>query len=369
MADSADTILDVSKSVVRNLVSDNPPNASDSNGLVVLNGAQGTFRNSRIENVIGSGAWIGHSMTDAPAATAEIDDSIVTNITPEYTEGSRVGFAWGVAVGPAATVAVNRSVIQQISPVGASCYDGSSLVVRDSTLRGITSRGDGNAAVALEAFLGGIIDAQRVLIDQCDDSGMMAEAMGRISLSDSILERISPSPYGYGQALAALGSGTIAVSRVAAVETGGAAIMATPGGDLESGSGTGSAVSGHDIYVADVRSSSIRVAIGDDGTPRADGPAVSYALHAGAGSNVRIDHGVLVRAGFGFYDASGTMTLSSSVISEMLDSAGASSGPSPTLTDMSIFGNADNGIAIRGDLPSAAILPPPTPACTNPNCL
>jgi hypothetical protein len=371
----ANATLDISDSSVRNITPQNMTNFSLSGGLVVDDGARATFRHSRVENVGICGVMV--SQSDGTTGTnLEFEDSIVTGIAPMMQSTGGSIFAVGLAIEGGASGGLTRSVIEQMAPLGVYVRAGS-LAIRDSAIRQITSLGDGRCATAIFSVSGAAVSAARVLLDQCQDSALYSSYMGQITLSDSIVQHISSSQYGYGQAITAVGSGTVQVSRVAAIDTAGAAVMATPtsavtgaaGGATPSSMETGAAVTGHDLYVEGVGSSNIRVSIAADGTPHADGPPVSYALHAGAGANINIDHGVLVRAGFGVYDAWGTMTLSSSVISGMLDSAGASSGPLPTFTDVSMFGNVSDQIVARGDLPSAATVPPPEPACTNQGCL
>jgi hypothetical protein len=75
---------------------------------------------------------------------------------------------------------------------------------------------------------------------------------------------------------------------------------------------------------------------------------------------------VLDNGGFGFFNASGAITLRQGLISRQSDGAGAvglaSTDGATTMEDVSFLDNATDAVTRRSDLPTASELPAPTMA-------
>ena len=74
---------------------------------------------------------------------------------------------------------------------------------------------------------------------------------------------------------------------------------------------------------------------------------------------------MLARGGYGFFNASGVVSIRQGVIANQLDSAGAIDIATPinatTLDNVTFRDNARDVIDRRSDLPTASMLPAPTP--------
>jgi hypothetical protein len=120
-----------------------------------------------------------------------------------------------------------------------------------------------------------------------------------------------------------------------------------------------------DFLVRDVRSSTVRTNA-DGPTDRPVGRMVAYGLHAGPGCTIDATRAVLDNGGFGFFNASGAITLRQGVISDQAEGAGAVDLATPehatTLEGVSFLDNASDVVTRRSDLPTASELPAPTMA-------
>jgi hypothetical protein len=389
---------------------DTLPQASDLRRGIGLDAALGAA-------VVGRGLLITGSHAEGvlaldPATDVRVSDSIVRATHPRVADR---GGGEGVAAGTGASVSLERVLVEgnreagvEASDVGTSvslasavvaetlpsAFDGhlgvglevvggaglvaSAVLIRANRTAGLLVDGVGSRvvvsdsavsdtasdSVSLAAGMGVVLQngaqgqLRRCLVDRNREAGLFVISPGTVAdASDVVLSNVSPSARGAGFGAVVGGGATLSGSRIAAVNTGGAAICATfpSSGDVDQLGGT---VRIEDLFVQRVTPSTIQF----DSATHPSGPLAAYGLHAGTHSSVAVRNAVLAEGGLGFYRGAGTLELHSAVIASQATSAGATSGDDglyPLILDGVHFqSNASDEVRRNAGLPEADQPPP-----------
>ncbi|MBI5512554.1 MAG: hypothetical protein HY909_02235 [Deltaproteobacteria bacterium] len=240
--------------------------------------------------------------------------------------------------------------------IGASGA-GTTLEILGGAVRRTRPRSTGAFGLGLLAQDGAVLRAIGLLVADSTETGITLHA-GTCELNQVIMVGVVPSRLGLGIGIYALGEAQVVASQVALQEVRGAIIAALPIQEL-----LRAQVTVQDVFAREVRSSTVR--LGSDGSRRRpEGRAVAYGLHTGSGCMFDATRVVLDSGGFGFFNASGAITLRQGVISRQTDGAGvvdlATPDSATNLESVSFLDNATDTVTRRADLPTASELPSPT---------
>jgi hypothetical protein len=244
-------------------------------------------------------------------------------------------------------------------------------VLTDSAVGGTTPTAEGLFGRGIEAGAGASVLATRVLVADVTEFGVFLTGATTAALTDVLIVDVRPSARGFGAGAVAFGAARLTADRLAVTGVHGMAVAAAPLETPETGLEAGARVDGGDLFVRDVRSSTIRFDdAGDTAAPI--GRRVAYGVHVGDGSAAALARVALARGGYGFFAAAGgALALRVGVITDQLDAFGASNTTSDALVLDAVarFGNAaGNALRRDADLPEAAALPAPTLPCLEVVC-
>ncbi len=266
-----------------------------------------------------------------------------------------------------------RSVFEENAGVGIFVHGlGAVATIEDTVIRGTHSLAPGAFGDGLTVQEGATTTVTRSLIDSSREHGVLVLLPGSTaSLDDVLIRDVRPSARGFGIGLAAFGGGQVTATRLGLRSVSGAAIASVPYADARRGRFDGSSIDVTDLFVADVRSSTVQFD-GSGSTPAPSGGIVAYGVHAGGQCRARVERAVIENGGYGFYNAEGTLEMRHGVITGQLDGFGASKTgldpPSLVLEDIAHAMNANEWPTVNVTLPEAAALPPPTAICDAPGC-
>ncbi len=285
----------------------------------------------------------------------------------------------GVLVVPPGRLHVRRCRIEngRVAAVLAAYMDApvpdatAEIALRDCVLRRSLPQRDGRFGNGVAAHAPARISLQHVLVQDVSQSGIaLVNYDSTVSLDDVIITGVAPDAFGLGGGIAAYAGARVLGRRAAIVNVAGAAIAAAPL-ITALGEEERSSVVLSEVYVADVRSSTVRLAA-EPGGPRPTGRVVSYGVHAGSGCTADLVRAVFDRGGYGFFAAAGSISLRQLVVSGQLDAFGATDGDTQRTTilveDDVRLGNSREDIVVDTTLPSASALPSPTAVCLR-NCM
>ncbi len=339
-------------SVVRDITASR---SGQADGIVVHNG--GGLAASRV--TIARTRQAGLFVFD-PGSHADFDDgAIVSTVSNEPgVDGA------GIVSQLSAVTRARRTVLADHERFGATVNnDGSILELLGCLIarpRGVAGGRYGNG---VNAALGGtLLISDSLIADSMEMALTAVAAPTRIAATNVIVLNVQPSDRGFGFGAQAVGGAELVADRLAVVGAGGAALAALPLTDLLGVRG-GSMLRARDVFVRDVRSSTIQV--DDRGlSGRPLGRSVAYALHAGESCQLDISSGVATGGGYGFFIAGGSMTWRDGAITGQLDSVGAISTPETragvTLTGVVFSSNASEEVRTDPQLPVGSALPMPT---------
>ncbi|MBI5518107.1 MAG: right-handed parallel beta-helix repeat-containing protein [Deltaproteobacteria bacterium] len=340
------TRLELSASVVRGALDRNDGSASI--GVRAVDGA--TLRATRIRISDCTEASV---VATGTGTLLELDRSVVRGSRPRLgSQGTQ-----GLVALDGATLRATRVLAADIIDTGIAAFEpGTLLELTACAVFGTRPRLDGFGGRALAALSGSTLVATEVLIAGAVEAGLVVSG-GEARLEDLIAIDIAPSTRGFGLGLYASRGARVSGARVAFRAVAGAGVSA-PG--IPGTAGTGVTI--QNLFVREVCSSTIGVSESDARRPV--GRSVAYGLHAGHGCTIDVTRAVLDQGGFGFFNASGTITLRQGVITRQLESSGAVDLATPesrtTLEGVSFLDNATDTVTRRDDLPTASELPPPT---------
>lgn len=295
-------------------------------------------------------------------------EDVVVDATAARADGAS---GRGLFVTTGARITADRTLVRASREAGAIAI-AARLVLRDSAVIDVSPRPDGAYGVGIAAGLGSGAHAtlERVLVERVHEAGLLFVTAGA-EVSDVVVRDVTASPRGFGIGLGAAGGGTVSLTRVAISRVTGAGIASTPfeladpPAPLPAIPPTaGTLVMGEDVLVEDVRSSTVAFeTVSVDGTPtiRPTGTAVAYGLAVSPSCAMSLARVALHGGGYGFHDASGTLTLRDVAITGQLDAVGATTGSAEIVVERLFSeGNALEGVVEDSALPEAATLPPPT---------
>jgi hypothetical protein len=266
-----------------------------------------------------------------------------------------------------------RVLVADNRTLGAAAGDvGTVLALSDAIVSGTRPSAGDTFGRGLEANTGARLEARRVLVVDNHEAGVMfIGPVTTASLTDTIVAGVASSARGIGAGALVFGGAEVIVARLALTDVRGAALAALPIDDARNGHLANARVTGGDVFVRGVRSSTIR--FDDSGTTLVPtGRLVAYGLHVGAACSLDLAHAVVAGGGFGFFAArGGALAVHTGLITGQLDACGASntSPDAVVLEDVARSGNAVNDVLRDLDLPEAAALPTPTPVCADAACL
>lgn len=216
---------------------------------------------------------------------------------------------------------------------------------------------------------GATLQARAVFLENNQELGVAVYETGtRVTLSDVVVNRVTPSSRGFGAGLYATRGGRLEGARVAILSIAGVGVAAVPGPVMGAPS---AAVTVDDLFIRDVRASTLQFRE-DNMTDRPQGQPVAYGLHTGAGCTLDVRRGVIDDGGHGFFNAGGTLGLCQVVVTRQRVAAGvfSTSAPAPLAACPAIFayGNVSDAITRNADLPVAFALSPPPTICITPPC-
>lgn len=327
-------------------------------GLALYGGARVTARRVRVSRATG-----------AAIAVAGGSELVLEDARIESTRPDAAAFARGIESSEGARAVLNRTFWLDHADAGVLATAGGTLEITDSRISASRSD-DGVDGHGLVAGLGGRLTARRVWIDAATEAGVAAFERGtEMDLEDVIVDGVTPSSRGFGAGVASFGA-TVRATRLAVSRVRGAGILAVPYRDTVTGATLVASVGAIDLWVRDVRSSTLGFAA-DGRTP--EGRAVAYGIHAGQGCTASATRFVVAEGGFGFFSSGGAIDLLGGLITFHADAAGATSSslPDPTLRTEQVYfrDNAvDEVVAAPSDLPQASSLPPPSTICLAPPC-
>jgi hypothetical protein len=311
---------------------------------------------------------VSSAQSSANGTQLTIRDSAVIGTTAEVFDVMGEVFGAALSAADGASLVAERTFVDHSTNSGVYAFGTASSVALHDVAITNTGLSDGSiSANALVSGGGAIVDAERVLLSGGSHNAVFAISGASASLTDVIVENIAPSTLGAGVGLIATGGAGIDAERLAVIGTNGAAMMAIPQPGSAMPLQDGAHIAGHDVYVSDIRTSTVRVA--PTPQPHADGRTVAYGAHAAAGSRVQLERFVLANGGYGFVVSSGAMSLRQGIVTGMLDAAGANSVSQAMLVDVAIFGNARDSVVHDDGLPEGSVLAPPAAVCPPTGCM
>jgi hypothetical protein len=280
----------------------------------------------------------------------------------------------GLAANQAGRLEATRVLVTENAEAGAIVSGAeTTLVITDSAVTATHTVVDGMYGRGVTVAGGAHLVATRVLVaDQHEFGVMVLGADADARLTDVVVSAVAPSARGFGLGAMALAGGRLEVERLAVVAVHGAGMAATAT-ELVTGRVDGTLIAGTDVFVRDVRSSTIRF---DEthSTYVPTGRRVAYGLHVGDGAALDLRRVVVAQGGFGFFAAAGgALAMHTGVITAQLDAAGAVNETGVTdavvLDGVALYGNANDALVHGADLPQVAALEVPSAACVDLNCL
>jgi hypothetical protein len=325
------------------------------------------------------------AITNAVQIEAGVDGIGLGSLGAGQITAERVRIAhcptWGVvATGDGSTATVSNSVIDDVA-LGLNADSGGvvnasgvsvsnareggifagwngTLIAAGVAVRGVTddARADGVCALVINAAT---MDLRESVMQNCLTAGVWVERASA-TLDNVLVADVAPGRIGYGIGVASVGSQELGLSRVSIERVHGFGLGALSSGPPDRPSGS---LVGTDIFVRTVAEGHIQ--------PANAGPAVSYGLEAAQSSNLTLSRVVTANAEIGFENSDGTISIDNGVVTGSVGEAGSIASPASmlTLASVSMFGNANDGIVTRADLPAAAAFDAPPDPCTNDGCL
>ncbi|MBI5518106.1 MAG: hypothetical protein HY909_30325 [Deltaproteobacteria bacterium] len=341
------TLVDLSDSVVRGTRPRS--DGTSGHGLRAQDGAVLSAARMLVEDCAEAGAYAAGA-----GALLELTRSIVRGTRPR--RDSAAGYGLGAQEG--ATLRASGVLIANTADAGILVLDrGSVADLTACAVRGTRPRSDGLFGHGIGAVLGSTLSATAVLVSDVAEVGLFV-ASGRAQVTDFVGLNIAPNARGLGLGVYAWRGAGVDGTRVALQHVGGAGVAALP---FQGASGSG--IVAGDLYLREVRSSTVRFS-DSDRTARPEGRPVAYGMHAGPGCSIAVTRGVFDQGGLGFFNAGGTITLRQGVITRQFEGAGAVDLATPesrtTLEGVSFLDNATDTVTRRDDLPTASELPPST---------
>jgi hypothetical protein len=325
-------------------------------GLTVHAGARLELRNALVADnraigVLGAG----------DRTTVALTDAVVRGTQPQ-PDGS---FGDGIAISGGARLDAVRVLVAGNREFGVHATGAASvLTLTDSAVVATGANGRGNFGCAAEGSERATLSATRVLFADSREGGLLVFGGNTTAtLTDVLITDVAPSARGFGTGAMAFDGARIALDRVALTGVHGVGIAAVPLADTLSDPNANSRIMGLDVFVRDVRSSTIRF---NDGARTEATPwqLVAYGLHVGGGCLLDVARAVVAAGGFGFFAArDGALTVRTGVVAGQLDAFGASdTAPGAlVLEGVAQHGNAVADVMRDVGLPEAAGLPRPTP--------
>jgi hypothetical protein len=312
---------------------------------------------------IGTGVFGGCPPLDgAPAptpgtSTLMLHDCIVENTRAQ--DGPAIS-GWGAAAAAGGTMYAERTLVTGATSFGAATEDdGSAMTWNDSAILGTRAWTDGSRGNGLIADHGTTVSATRLYVQGAREFGVFAVSGGSVDLHDVIVAEVQTSSRGVGLGVASAGGSMLTGERVAVTHAAGAAFGSIS--RVAEAMGAPSQMSITDAFVLGVAPSVLS----------AGEPNAAYGFHAGEQSTLMCVRGVVDGAGYGFYDASGTMGLDTAIIAHQSNALGASAGAGLFLVNVQGTQNANDGVVNNVSLPAAGgLAPPPLPSgCTPQGCM
>jgi hypothetical protein len=276
----------------------------------------------------------------------------------------------GLTAVAGAQLIAERVLVAENREAGATAFGaGTALVLTDTAVVATGSNLGETFGRGIEADARARLIADRVFVGDNRELGVMVlDAETMATLADVLIADVAPSARGFGGGAMAAGGAQLAIARLAATNVHGAALAAVPVGGARADRVTDARVTGVDLFVRTVRSSTVRF---DDTsvTLRPTGRLVAYGLHAGAGCALVATQVVVADGGYGFFAAQdSTLAVHTGAIAGQLDAFGASTTDALTLEGIARNANANDAVVRDFDLPEAAALPTPTPVCVASSC-
>jgi hypothetical protein len=302
--------------------------------------------------LVDGNAYAGAIATGA-GSQVDLTGSVVRGTRP-LADGT-AGF--GLVATGGARLAVGGVVVDGNAHAGVVANDpGTRVEVSASVVRNTHATAAGTYGRGADAELGAALSLTGVLL--ADNTELAATALGgELLLADTLVVGVSPNARGFGVGLYARRGARVEGTRAAFQGVAGAGLVALP---LLGGAGTSVTVT--DLFVRDVRPSTVR--FNESGsTGEAVGRAVAYGLHPGPGCTIDVSRAVLDRGGLGLFNAAGTVRVRRGVIANQGEGVGAVDLATPAdatvLDGVALVGNASDAIPRRDDLPTASQLPAP----------
>ncbi len=246
------------------------------------------------------------------------------------------------------------------------------VTLADCRARGTLRGGNGGSANALIVTDHGQLDATRLLIDSNIECGALTfDAGSTLSLRDVIIDTVIPTERGLGVGVMASAGSRVDVSRLAVIDSVGAAIASVPYEGSPATVGNAQ-LRGADVFVHRVRTSTIRWRM-DGNTAVPIGRSVAYGVHSASTCSMDLARVAIDEGGYGFYANGTTFVLRDASITRQLDAAGVSNGEGASGVSVRLEGivareNAVDDILRNVDLPEGTSLPAPTPVCPVQGC-
>ncbi len=300
--------------------------------------------------------------------TLSLRDTVVQGTRPP----PGVGSGRGMSFRQGAQADLLRVLIRDNTDYGLVVDEASTRVTADDLSIASTRTFRDESGIGAYAANGARLELTRAWISNANESGVAAREQGtHVELRDVLITDVVPSGAGFGSGvLLAVGSaGTLDRVGVARVAAAGLAVVAQSDAAVNA-TRAASHADVHDLFVAGVRSSSLRLDTSQ--MPyRPAGATVSYGLHVGSGCRATVERAVLLDGGFGFFASGATFTLRHARIARQLDAEGAVSRSS--MRDAVVLDDIDGqqnaaGVRYDAELPEGTALPPPTPVCGGDGC-
>ncbi len=351
------TSLAVSDTIVRDIGT--TPSGSLGIGITISRGAR--IDATRVH--VFRARTLGVLAIDA-GSVIHIDSSAIRETQPDDHDEHGMG----LDVENGATLTASRSAIVGSRQTGVVVAGIGSRMQLDDCLVGDTqSESHGSFGHGALAYLGASFVARRVVFDRNREAGVMAFHAGTaVDLTDVFVTSTAPSAQGLGGGVFAFGAASVRASRLAVQTSAGAALAAAQFIDDVGMTTVGSSIAVRDAWVERVRSNTVAI---EPVRHAPTGRAVAYGAHAGDRCAVDLARVVIADGGYGFFVADGSIVVRDGVITGQLDAAGAASGRGTYVTEnVSMRGNADDGVRLGASLPTASALAPPSPVCLGGSC-
>ncbi len=307
----------------------------------------------------------GGAGADGSGSILDLHDSIIMGGAATESDEDRCTFAQHGAALTMSGVAVSDCAEMGMGATG----DGTVVTMVDCVVRATRQRG-GFWGRGIEVSTGARLDATGVLVTDVHEIGLAASLRATASLIDVIIEQVAASPLGFGVGAVAFGDARIDAARLGAISVAGLGVGPARFEIPDSPPIDGATFTARDVFVRDVRTSTIRFER-PGGASIPVGRSVAYGAHAGAGCTFSLDQFVLDGGGHGFF-AAGAIALRHGVVARQLDAFGAAAGGSrataTTLSTVAQTGNANESVVDLTELPEASALPSPTAVCAMSRC-